>query len=107
MSQIVDKYIATSGQQCEDLSGAALGYANCFTAFLALIFGGVLSLIVFFAELARERAVQLGILRLEMSSNKLEDDFRIYDHLSKEQMKMILIDKDKSIKRLIGKKSLK
>ena len=92
MSKIVDKHLATPAQQCEDLSGAALGYANCFTAFLALIFGGILSISIFFAELFRRKAKNFGKGQ-GRKKNDLQKEYAMYDNLSKEELKMLLIQK--------------
>ena len=43
MHQILTKY-ESRGQICPDMSGQAIGFPSCFTAFLALLFGFVCSL---------------------------------------------------------------
>ena len=49
MKQILDKY-EPQPQVCPDYSGQPLGFGACFTAFLVLVFGAGLALILFVVE---------------------------------------------------------
>eukprot|EP00094_Tigriopus_californicus_P010031 TCALIF_09674-PA protein Name:"Protein of unknown function" AED:0.38 eAED:0.38 QI:0/0.33/0/0.5/0.66/0.5/4/0/546 len=50
MNQVVEKYLSVAGQQCQDLSGAPLGFENCFTAFLLFLIGCLVSVVIIFGE---------------------------------------------------------
>ena len=50
MDQILEKY-APAPQICPALTGVALGFESCFTAFLVLISGAVLGIILLIVEL--------------------------------------------------------
>ena len=109
MNKIVDKYLAAPAQQCADLSGAALGYANCFTAFLVLVFGGLLSLAVLAIEILKDRASSSLGFHFEKDVRDDDDDhhhLHYYGNLSKEEMRMMLVDKDRYIKGLLEKKKI-
>lgn len=49
LHKIQQKY-ESKGQVCPDQSGKPLGFASCFTAFLALLFGLCIGLGLFFIE---------------------------------------------------------
>ena len=51
LDKILDKY-SPSPQNCPDLTGVALGFDSCITAFLVLIGGGVLGLFLLAIELS-------------------------------------------------------
>ena len=57
MKQILTKYDAQP-QVCPDYSGKPLGFGACFTAFLVLIFGAGVALILFCVEII---ALALGL----------------------------------------------
>jgi hypothetical protein len=55
MSEVVSKYLSAQPQVCEDLSGDAIGFDNCFTAFLVLVAGLVASAVALVCEMCRMR----------------------------------------------------
>lgn len=63
--QIVSQFLRGSPPECDTMSGDAIGYPNCFTAFLILTGGGGVTVIVFLGEVASSR---VGAAREEASS---------------------------------------
>jgi hypothetical protein len=55
MSEVVSKHLSSQPQVCEDLSGAAIGFDNCFTAFLVLAAGLAASAVALVCEVGRMR----------------------------------------------------
>ena len=52
ISQITERYVSLEAPQCEETSGTALGFDNCFTAFVILMGGILLSFLFFLLEMA-------------------------------------------------------
>ena len=77
---IINKYQAQP-QVCPDLSGMPIEFANCFTAFLCLIGGAFLGIILFSIEWALQPSKFLQILKGEVK--EAEPEFKSYEFLEK------------------------
>eukprot|EP00095_Tigriopus_kingsejongensis_P012527 maker-scaffold455_size166772-snap-gene-0.36 protein:Tk12527 transcript:maker-scaffold455_size166772-snap-gene-0.36-mRNA-1 annotation:"hypothetical protein L798_01404" len=93
MNQVVEKYLSVAGQQCEDLSGAPLGFENCFTAFLVFLTGCFLGAVVGMAE---HLAKCFGPKGTEV----LNRDY--YDRLSQSDLVQIVRQRDEALERLLN-----
>ena len=72
LKQISEKY-ETPAQVCPDLSGLPLGFESCFTAFLVLLFGMLIGLILMSIEVL-SKALKLYVPLLSMYDQKDDEE---------------------------------
>ena len=100
LKQILNKY-ESGAQVCPDESGKPLGFESVFTAFLALVFGLVLGLVIYGLEqLQKWSNVQVPLLD---TYDKLNLDKEEAENLSQTQLNILLAQKNATIYALQNK----
>ena len=98
---ITNKY-APKPQICPDNSGKPIDFSNCFTAFLILISGAVLALLLFGLEFATKPFDHMldGIRKTLGDKSNIENPFNKIKGMDKDQMEFTIISQRDIIKNM-------
>ena len=94
--QIVLRYISDRAQRCPGISGHALGYNNCLTAFMILLSGAVVSFGILLAESFGGKSSRV----LKYFHDEAMEDENVLRKVSSEGLIKIIEEKDEIIRAL-------